>query len=191
MFTIPKTGTRSIKHLLLNEKHLGFENYKDHICFVPKFADSFFKFTVVRNPFDRIYSLYNSTVITKKIPTIRNLLLDLYGSYTFDTFLNWNIENMEKFKFLDNGYLKTFKPQSSYLSSGIDKIIKFENFETEIHNLTFISKGLEIPKLNTTVSKTDKPIPKLIDLINSNIKKKIILLCEDEFDILGYSKDYS
>lgn len=56
---IPKTGTRSVYNSLRNV--FAGELYKEHHKVIPKEYRDFFKFTIVRNPYDRIVSVWWAT----------------------------------------------------------------------------------------------------------------------------------
>ena len=89
-------------------------------------------FSVVRNPYDWIYSLYQYGKTYNSHP-----LYSFCVTHTFDQFVMWYFDNIEILNTSGvNGKLQT---QSEYLSIDgilkVENILKIENLETELNKL--------------------------------------------------------
>lgn len=142
--------------------------------------DSAYKFTVIRNPWDKVVSQYkhnikmNSNNMAKKHIEFKDWVSCTYG-----------INKDAKYY----GRPQMFLPQVEWLKNykneiDIDKIIRFENLNEGINNV-FKTLGIkhELPHVNRTV-KTD--YKKFYD----NESKKIIAdWFHEDIDVFGYSFD--
>ena len=175
---IPKTGTRSMYHILKTE--FGGKISGDHRKKIPEYCNKFFVFTTIRNPYDRICSAYWSTCMTVR------------DQYRFK-------QKLKKHK-LDNtlaNYLHMLTTgKASHITANkqvhwirpnkIDKIIKQENLEEEFNKLPFVKKPYKLPNLNSsrfTKNPSRPPTDKLltkksIDMINEFYK--------EDFEALKY-----
>ncbi len=55
---IPKVAGTSIANALFGES-VGHRPLRRHVAFCPELVEEYFKFTFVRNPYDRLFSAYN------------------------------------------------------------------------------------------------------------------------------------
>ncbi len=90
----------------------------------PKIWNQYYKFTVVRNPFDRAVSDYR--YLKKHLPA-------KYRITSFVAFLHLVERIVKGNKYTENVYFDHFRPQSHYFQ-GItyDKICKFESLHTDL-----------------------------------------------------------
>ena len=152
---IPKTGGQSIEKAL-NIPHPHQSKYNGLKHGTPNFAqhskhwDKYFKFTWVRNPWDRIVShyFYDLKILKEKTWRIDGVRAKVkkFGKGGFKDFIK---SGAFKFKFL-NGY----SPQFAWMSKGkqYDFIGKFENFEKDFEKLCGILqfKDIVLPHVNET-----------------------------------------
>ncbi|WP_353497684.1 sulfotransferase family 2 domain-containing protein [Vibrio sp. CB1-14] len=143
---IPKSAGQSISLALFNDKHPGHYSIKKFEWESPKKKEAYFKFTVVRNPWDRLYSAYN--YLTKFTPyksdqEFSEKYLSEYKS--FEDFILNGLKKKEISSWVH------FRPQSDFLldSKGnfdIDYVARFENIEDGFLD---IAKRLDVdvPKL--------------------------------------------
>ena len=144
---INKTGGTSVGKAigLPTKRHLTIKEVSEIIGFEK--LDEAFKFTVVRNPWDKVVSHYkyrvktNQTLMSEKPIGFSEWVEKTYG------------ENKDSF-YYDNP--RMFQPQVEWLkdASGnilVDKIIKFENLSTDFSELaTILNIEKELPHLNKT-----------------------------------------
>lgn len=113
---IPKTGGRTLTHLLLKIKDSTEVTSHHGLSLLPD-DSSYFYFTIVRNPFTRMVSAYKHEC--RK-----------FGFVEFDKFLRETNET-------NPWYI----PQQYYITSGvsqnrkISKVLKYENYEKEVREV--------------------------------------------------------
>lgn len=183
-FRITKTASSSI--LINLRKYDKLEKIPDEE-YGKKYED-YFKFTFVRNPFDRLASAYRHLILRHSVGTIYKNK-GIYKNMPFDEFV----------KILENIPLKHldihFKPQYTFLEKIGDFqrikppknnifIGRFENLQEDYNKVCEII-GLPkeiLPCENSTGDKTDYSI------YDKEITKKVIRIYEKDFDLFGYSK---
>ena len=191
---IPKTGSTSLQSLFgppygdvvgagPGEHHMDLT---EALRRFPK-AKNYFKFTFVRNPYDRIISFYHH------FAHVRGTLLepDSYRPapryHGYHDFLN---------RILDDKLWKDdlhFKPQYTFIDvDQMDFIGRFENFENDINHIfqmLNMPKYIQLPhdrKSNYT-GKCDCPYPTrgFFDTKSANNMYKYF---QNDFDLFGYDK---
>lgn len=160
----PKTGGTSIKKNIDGFTTLGdHKNWLQEKKLTKQYWDKYFKFAFVRNPWDRVYSIYsyykmgkNVTLVDpNKLPNNFDLFVDDLGHYL----------NM----------LGLTYTQSAFIGPELNFVGKFENLQ---HDFNHIQKKLNIrPKKLTRERKSKR---------NSNYKDvykpKMIGIVESLFD---------
>lgn len=124
---IPKTGGTSIANGLFG-KFSGHAYLYEYYLSNKKFANSFYKICVVRNPFDRLVSAY-SHLSQKSIRNENKKILEHFNIKSFDDLIK-TMDNPKHCLILQNTILM-LRPQSEFISyskSEMDKIYRFENF---------------------------------------------------------------
>lgn len=164
---IPKTGTVSMyKTLEDNFTHIKYPRTK--LSIPPEYSD-FQRFTVVRNPYDRLISWWSAVINRPGDRYGHKAELIEYGlSTSFIDFLTlWSI--------------KKVPTQCWYIEKNKNtKILRLENIDEEFNNLPFVKTNITMYSLNSTEkTKTkDDLTEQEIKAINSMFKK--------DFDNLGY-----
>jgi len=167
--------------------HLSISDYVKHSYISEELFKEYFKFTFVRNPFDRILSIYRHFHYHRYI--------------TFETFLK------HEFKFLEKERNYFIKPQIEYIlnESGNIELDYLGNYENINSDFNEVSKKIEHPiaelkyinKSNTNVKrfsrgnlkflrKTLKKKTHLIGKLSLDIKKNLIL----KEDMSDWSKEF-
>lgn len=181
-FEVPKCGTRTVlsafncatKYGVNNSnfdykcKRIRWEKYKNR-------WDKYFKFTFVRNPFDRIVSCYISKVVNP-IPIQIDVLLKPYGLWANMSFT----EFVEKICESDN-YNEHWAPQYLLIPE-VDFIGKVENFNNDI---LYITTKIGIEPLNIKIMNSSN-IKNYNIFYNEKNEKLIREKYKQDFKLLGY-----
>ena len=146
---IPKNAGTSIENLFGGD-NTGFHH--DDINVIkekfPEKYNTYRKFTVIRNPYDRMVSWY----FYYNIPNLINHL-SKFKDHNFDinllNFTNW-VKNptVYNISFIDDP--KYLKPQNEWIDETVE-IIKFENLNEELNN--FFNKKINLPNNNKSKHK--------------------------------------
>lgn len=179
-----KAGGSSISHVLRSYGYddkiitkncdLDSKRVNDYLMQIAKNWENMLKFTSVRNPYEKVLSLYN---FNNNGGSLYHKTKDL------DAFL----EKEEMFKVygdLRQSEFIYFEDGSPFLD--LEYIIRLENFEEDF------SKVLEKLNLETSLSKTRKNITnystnKNIDILTEKQKEIIQKFLKRDFELLNYS----
>jgi|SaaInlStandDraft_3_1057020.scaffolds.fasta_scaffold18525_1 chondroitin 4-sulfotransferase 11 len=146
---IPKNAGISIEQALFGQK-IGHKSIKEFEAYDAKKLEEYFKFSVVRNPYDRLVSAFH---FLKKGG--RNDIDKVWAKNNLANINNFN-EFIDKLK--DKSFVKAilnqqhFRPQYEYLINAqgklkIDYILEFENlqkdFESMLEKINIESRGLK------------------------------------------------
>jgi len=190
---IPKTGGTTIESymeklnkpifiggygILRNVVYQHF-NYKDYIKFFGhEEYNKFIKFTIVRNPYDRIISEYYWTPI--------NTNLGYKSGKNFDYFLKKVSNIVKNKKYNDTIYHDHFIPQYEFICNidkkiMVNRLFKFEEFNK-------VLEFLKNKKYNIDFKKKLNNYEKNKIKLNPIQKKKIYELYKQDFEIFKYEK---
>lgn len=168
------------------------QKIKDHYFTKPgelsgidlKNLDSYFKFTIVRNPYRRILSAYldkiEKTSGSKRMIVTKLLNKQQNDEITFSEFLD----------FLENGGLRQnghWAPQTDFLVFPIDQydyIGKLENLQKDLTQIMAIIYSKDCPIISVNAHKTDSK-NKIKELTPSD-KLRIYNLYMDDFKNFNY-----
>ncbi len=163
-----KSGSSSMYNLL--ETNFKGTNHPRHHKGIPPNNKSYPSFCVVRNPYSRLVSWWWSICKAKgdryrhkKELKDRNLPESLQGFLTL-----WEEKN------------GTSQSAGYEHNNGIDHVLKLENIEEEFNALPFITKHIEIPKVNV------KNHPKWSELLDTESGKMINRIYKRDFELFGY-----
>lgn len=177
-FHIPKTGGNSIYKSLFNKEVWGHRDvFYYRFVFGKKKFNEYFKFCLVRNPYDRVYSAYcflKKGGMNKNDQLFNSNYLSHYDS--FEDFVKNGLSKKEIINWVH------FKPQCSFIKDKKGKIVvdfvgKLENIESDFNRLKHIlnKENAELSHLNK--SKKDK-----IELSNSS-KHIIETIYKEDFQL--------
>ena len=186
---IPKTAGSSIEHLLRDEgryelEFIGVRNGRSTHHYMgielkmilKELYPKYYKFSFVRNPYDRIISEYFWCRI-KDVGYKFNKTFDEFLDYVEDV-----IKNKKFFKPIENDH---FIPQYSFLFFNnkllVNNIFKYEDIETIV---PLIKKKL---KINTVLQHLNKSNKNEITLTDQQ-KERIYNLYKNDFQTFNYEK---
>lgn len=139
---IPKNAGTSIGQWLTENKASDdYREWYNHPSHSEIHSKDNFSFTVVRNPWDRMVSLYFFLKHwTSPIPNATNsrqIRTELYRINNYDQFPEFDIwlKNIETFKMLPWIKWKPTDTQISWLDIAVDHIIRYENLENDFHKI--------------------------------------------------------
>ena len=130
--------------------HLYAEEYFK-FGYIPKEKyDKFFKFSIIRNPVDRILSEINFQKIPKKTPK------NIYGIESVEEYIS-KVIKLDKFSDLQ----RHISPQVKFLYDSetnkllVDKVIAFDELNNEVPKILQkkLKVFLEVPKINSSKNK--------------------------------------
>jgi len=187
---IPKTAGTSIEQYLQDKgkneitfrgvhKNRSMHHYTalELKKFVPIIFNHYYKFSIIRNPYDRLLSEYYWTPVPN--------LGFKYGKTKAD-FLHQVIDIVRKKKYYENIYYDHFLPQYRFVYHDkkllVDQIFKYEDLDWVTN---YLKKKLEINMDFPTFNKTNK---KKDDNWTENQKRKIYNLYKNDFLIFNYEK---
>ena len=180
---IPKTATRSIYRFLANEYDGKIQG--DHKTIIPSDYKDFFKFAVVREPYDRLCSAYWHSCWRpdRDRYQFEKRMKERGLPNTFESFL----EIIQD----PNTRGRHATTQTSYLANNtFDMLLRFETLSEDFNKLPFLEHPVELDVVNSTYSKpfksrkvrpanNDKLLtPRAIELINK--------VYRNDFEKLGY-----
>lgn len=154
---IPKTGGSSVATALIGNPS-GHPYLFEFFNANPKYTREFFKFCVVRNPFDRLVSTYAYILKKEDSPMRHKKILKQLNINSFEDLIK-SLDNKKDHRILTN-YIVHFRSQSELIQHSqikMDRIFKFEEFnniETELN--TLLNENIKIKKLNASPRKEYK-----------------------------------
>ncbi|WP_336175055.1 sulfotransferase family 2 domain-containing protein [Alloalcanivorax xenomutans] len=171
---IPKCAGTSVSKHLYGEDPWHF-NWKELRFINKEKFDSYFKFAVVRDPWDRIASTYFYGIKhAKENPRTKIAFLLDYQNFK-DFVKNGICKNM-----VDRHYF--FWGSCKYIGEGGVDVIKFENIDKEIKGVfSKIGIGGKLPSENINKNKINYK-----DEYDLDMKKKIACLYRDDIERFDY-----
>jgi len=114
-------------------QHSQHFTYKDYKKYLGNDFKKYYKFTVIRNPWDRAVSYYHNGAITDGLD---------FSDWVNDRYNNKNFKD----------YLRMYQPCSEWIETNkIDFILRFENLEKDFEILmNNLKLNLILPKINIT-----------------------------------------
>ncbi len=137
-----------------------------------------YKFTIVRNPYDRIVSEF----FYRKKYGYKNTFNSI--NMNFEKFVNQLYEIFPLIKRMSHINQSHFILQKDYCGEGVD-IFKYEQFD-EIVN--FLNKKFNINIKNIKQNQSDHS--NFRKYYNQKTAKQILEMYKEDFEFLGYSKNY-
>lgn len=132
---IPKAAGQSVGLALFNDRHPGHWRLKDFEWENKNKKEKYTKFTIVRNPWDRVVSAYNYLVNHTKYKTDQDFSKLYLKDYSdFNDFILHGLRKDEVINWVH------FRPQLSFLEDengniDIDFIGRFENIQNDFNSI--------------------------------------------------------
>jgi hypothetical protein len=160
---IPKTGGTYIEDRLKKyekEQNFGYiekyESYKQHFTYEKyiqfygrPFVDKLSVFTIIRDPYDRLYSAYKQKYCKYSDPK----LIEMFESVDFKDFVLNKLENILNNKNHFSGNIIHILPQSEFISNcpniSIFSYTKLSTIENYLQNYNIFAR-IEFNNINTT-----------------------------------------
>lgn len=192
---IPRTGGRTIRTLLekqINDLELIGDLHssaQETINIFPEVKD-YYKFTFVRNPYDRLVSIYSQINTQMEHPDYNEI-----RRLSFIEFIEWYKEVGMRRKIGDN--LPLYNTQSSMMFRKdkllVDEVFYFEQLcnDMDVSNLNalFTKINLEIPNKVPVLNKSERRIGWL-NIFNEQSYTLINRVFEEDFKKLNYKNSY-
>lgn len=177
---IPKTGSKSMAAFLLDK----FEAYRHgfhHQWKVPELKQDYYIYSVVRNPYERCFSMWwfacktdnrSGSVFKKGTP--------------FDTYMNWVIQRKSFDPNPRRNVPELFMSQSMWFDkSGARQFLKLEDIPASLDALPFYKSATEFPHKNRLDEKSDLTF---WDYFGQREAALVHQYCEEDFERFGYVK---
>lgn len=146
--------------------HSQHFNYSDYEKYLGEDLLEYHKFTVVRNPWDRVVSYFFNGAITNGL-----------------NFNEWIIDRYKNYNFVD--YNRMYQPCISWLDlKNLNQIniLKFENLDKDFKNLcNILNINVSLKKINTNNSRT-----KYQDYYNEQTKNIIFNFFKEDIKYFNY-----
>lgn len=184
---IPKAGGISTIKSLYGEKANGFGHptYERFLhLYGKKCFDEYFKFTFVRNPWDRLFSAYNFLKKGGMNHMDQQFCDDVLSSYdTFEQFImEWvNRENIETWvHFIPQYHYVYDKNQNLF----VDFVGRFEQFESDFEHIrTKLNTGVSLQHLNKTKDKKERSYR---EAYTPEMAEKVAKVYKEDIELFGY-----
>jgi hypothetical protein len=184
---IPKCAGVSVNKAIFGNLAGGHTTFEQYLkIFEPKCIADYFKFTIVRNPWDRLVSAYFFLLKGGFNEQERDWFNEELGAYSsFDDFVrSWlNKKNIWKWPH--------FRPQYHYMLDNkgkvqLDFVGYFENIDEDFaHIIQRIGVNCALPKLNTNKH------PSYTEYYTDETINIVAEVYADDIKLLGYSFDNS
>lgn len=170
---IPKTGGTSIASALYGAPK-GHPTLYEYYLSNPILTKEYYKFCVVRNPFDRLVSTFAHITHNDINPKIKNVWNKLEIE-TFDDLIN-RLDDPRTYKIL-RSRIMNLRPQYDMIKHSkvkMEKIYKFENYNTIVEELK-TKFNVDIKKLNSSPRKNyrDYYDNRTIEVVKRRFKKNL------------------
>ncbi|WP_158681668.1 sulfotransferase family 2 domain-containing protein [Microbulbifer pacificus] len=182
---IPKTAGISLSYALYG-REIGHRKLSDYLQVDASYAENLFKFSVVRNPWDRLVSAYSYLKQGGQYSSVSDCIFSRSTLWKYDTF-----EKMVN-KWLSAETVTSyfhFEPQFSYLVGAdgeiaVDKVLKFESLSADLSSIQDqMGRRLDLAQKNKSTRKNYK------EYYDETMVKKVASVYEQDIELLGYNFD--
>jgi hypothetical protein len=182
---VPKAGGSSVCLDLFGYK-VGHKKYKDYDRFYSKLLKQYFVFSIVRNPFDRLYSAYTYLSQGGKNSTDKKFFERELSQYdTFEKFVNDWVSKDNVYSWIH------FVPQYEFLINK-DKVIKIDyvaKLEDIDQDYGYIARRLGLGDRVLPVKNKSRRASEYGAMYTQEMKDKVALIYEKDIELFGYGFD--
>jgi hypothetical protein len=182
---IPKTaGTSMIDWLLTNQgesQHIKWDTHPKHSTLLEQIPNPNFTFTVVRNPWDRMVSMYHYMKDIAVNEGSKWLELNNISSGIFPTFDYW-ITNLDSFQVPAAYWFNGLNSQIEWIDRSVDLIIRYEKLEEELEQVRDVI-NLRVPFPHHYKSKHTY----YTDYYTSNTRNLVDKIFEKDIELFKYT----
>ena len=184
--SIPKTATRSISVFL--KKKYSVVKLANHQAIIPDKYKNYFSFIVIRNPYERICSLYWS--MCRRSNSQRYPYVKIFKERAWDN----SLENFLKILQEQNQRKRHQFAQYKYFEhNDISQIIRYESLQEDFNKMSFVEDNAELPRNNsTTKDRTTATLerrPFWKNMVTSEEGKMINEMFKEDFELLDYKME--
>lgn len=168
-------------------QHIPYENMRSQIG--SEIFDSYYKFAVVRNPWDRLVSTYKWRNGKKLYKNFKDFVEFVYGLY-----IKYSFEKLQEYPNFSKYFCAHFYPQYMYIPSMSNNvlsdelceqenfdILKFENFNTDIIKVkTKLNINRPLPHLNKSFTNNYR------DYYDEETKNMVEEMYKKDITLFGY-----
>jgi hypothetical protein len=154
---IPRTTGLSIKHWLKTHCNSPYREDTNHPKYSTFLGDDSknFSFTVVRNPWDRMVSMYRYLRVIAQSNEYPTLLVNDITNKNFPSFYTW-LDRLHTFKKHESLWFDTSTQQIEWFDLKIDTVVKFENYDNDMIQIKdYLNLYADIPKINSSSRMAD------------------------------------
>lgn len=175
---IPKTASAAVRDFLC-KNYRGKVISRYHSVDIPEGYRDCFRFTVVRNPYERCLSRYFYE---------KNKAQRVPENIGFLHFMEWLSQHQHNDPMPRSLYYINMTQKEFYDHSGCDTYIKIEDLDNEIRKLPFVGDldSVELPVVRKTQNKPDIPFEEYFLHNLKQAKMAVREYCEADFWAFNY-----
>lgn len=156
-----------------------------HAIFLPEKYKDYFKFTTVRNPYNREISKFNF------LPSRQKGLYNFIGEMTFEEYLDWVIEKEItgnwRYDFWKRSQKEIIFDQpvlDGCVPVEIDSYIKCENLKEGFLSLPFVDQSNPVIEAKNNVALSNR-----VERFPESMKERLYEHFKQDFEMFGYDKE--
>lgn len=148
--------------------------------------ESAFSFAVVRNPYDRLVSIYNFLRVRRRLRHAVNTKAHARAaawSFSFGGFVRRALRHGDEWQFLFSQWQYTGDSDMNLL---VDRVLRFEEFEEELSALSR-ERGWPAPDFGLLARQNASRECDYRDFYSTRLRREVAGALEDDCELFGYS----